>query len=79
MNDAAPLNIPFMNVLSHHCREVTGMGDDGLALYCGRPKSGPTSYCVHHRRINLVMVADRSRDYPKIGTNNAKPNRRVPA
>ena len=28
-------NIPFMQLESYHCREVTGTGQDGLATYCG--------------------------------------------
>jgi hypothetical protein len=56
MSDIAPLHIPFLELQRHHCREVTGTGDDGLALCCGRPRSGRSSYCLHHRRINLVMV-----------------------
>jgi hypothetical protein len=61
MNDSLPLNIPFLELQSRHCREVTGTGDDGLALYCGKPKSGRTSYCAQHRRINLVMVVQGPR------------------
>jgi hypothetical protein len=61
MTDKPPLDIPLMELQRHHCREVTGTGDDGLALYCGQPKSGRTSYCDQHRRINLVMVAEASR------------------
>jgi hypothetical protein len=56
MSEPAPLHIPLLSLRYHHCREVTGTGDDGLALYCGHPKSGTTSYCAHHRRINLMMV-----------------------
>jgi hypothetical protein len=54
-------NIPLMDLESHHCREVTGTDDDGLALFCGQPKSGRTSYCPQHRRINLVMVVQAPR------------------
>jgi hypothetical protein len=66
MTDRAPLDIPLMGLQRHHCREVTGTGDDGLALYCGQPKSGRTSYCEQHRRINLVMVAEASRPKAKV-------------
>ena len=66
MTDPAPLNIPLVELQRHHCREVTGTGDDGLALYCGHPKSGRTSYCAQHRRINLAMVADVSRPKTKV-------------
>jgi hypothetical protein len=61
MTDAAPLNVPLIELKHRHCREVTGTGEDGLALYCGRPKSYPTSYCLQHRRINLVMVVQRAK------------------
>ena len=57
MSDVPALDIPLVELQRHHCREVTGTGDDGLAVYCGRPRSARTSYCLHHRRINLVMVA----------------------
>ena len=57
MTDRPPLDIPLIGLQGHHCREVTGTGEDGFALYCGQPKSGRTSYCAQHRRINLVMVA----------------------
>jgi hypothetical protein len=56
MTEPASLDIPLLSLRHRHCREVTGTGDDGLALYCGHPKSGTTSYCAHHRRINLMMV-----------------------
>jgi hypothetical protein len=54
----APLNIPFLECKAHHCREVVGQGDDGLATFCGHPRSGATSYCAYHRRINHTMVLD---------------------
>jgi len=60
-DDAAPLDIPLLDLQGHHCREVTGTADGGLALYCGQPKSGRTSYCLRHRRINLVVVAGLAR------------------
>jgi hypothetical protein len=63
---APPLNIPLLDLQRHHCREVTGTDDDGLALYCGQPKSGRASYCAPHRRINLVMIADLARPRPKV-------------
>jgi hypothetical protein len=66
MTDRLPLSIPLIELQHHHCREVTGMGEDGLALYCGWPRSGRTSYCAQHRQINLVMVADASRPKAKV-------------
>jgi hypothetical protein len=66
MTDAAPVHIPLMELQHHHCREVTGTGEDGLALYCGHPRSGRTSYCARHRRINLVMVADLAKPKAKL-------------
>jgi len=68
MTDLAPLDIPLVDPQRHHCREVTGTGDDALALYCGHVRSGRSSYCAQHRRINFVMAADVS-----------KPKARVPA
>jgi hypothetical protein len=61
MTDKPPLDIPLVELQRQHCREVTGTGDDGLALYCGQPRSGRTSYCEQHRRINLMMVTKPSR------------------
>jgi hypothetical protein len=61
MTDKSPLDVPLVELQRHHCREVTGTGDDGLALYCGQLRSGRTSYCEQHRRINLVMVAQAAR------------------
>jgi|tagenome__1003787_1003787.scaffolds.fasta_scaffold20974652_4 hypothetical protein len=65
MADNSPLDIPLMELQRQHCREVTGTGHDGLALYCGQPRSGRTSYCEQHRRINLMMVAEASRPKAK--------------
>ncbi len=61
MGELEVLNVRLMELRHHHCREVTGTGDDGLALYCGHPRSGRTSYCRHHRRINLMMAAVQPR------------------
>ena len=33
----APLNIPFIDLAPHHCREIVGHGDFGLSLSCGHP------------------------------------------
>lgn len=66
MADRLPLDIPLIALQRHHCREVTGTGGDGLALYCGQPRSGRTSYCEQHRRINLVMVTDASHPKAKV-------------
>jgi hypothetical protein len=49
-------NIPFMDLESIHCREVTGRGDDGLATYCGHRRAEGYSYCVHHRNINILKI-----------------------
>jgi hypothetical protein len=66
MSDVSALDIPLVELQRHHCREVTGTGDDGLAVYCGRTRSGRTSYCPHHRHINLVMVARPVRPPAKV-------------
>lgn len=47
-----PLNIPFMQLQKHQCREVVGKGDDGLATYCGHQKHGASSYCCWHSAEN---------------------------
>jgi hypothetical protein len=66
MTDKSPLDVPLMQLQRHHCREVTGTGEDGLAAYCGQPISGRTSYCDQHRRSNLVMVAHATRPKAKV-------------
>ena len=66
MSDVALLHVPMVELQRHHCREVTGTGDDGLAVHCGRLRSGRTSYCLHHRRINLVMVTRAVRRPAKV-------------
>lgn len=50
--------VHIMDLEHHHCRAVTGQGDDGLARFCGAPKEGfvrtragssvPSAYCTRH-------------------------------
>ena len=47
-----PLNIPFMDLESFHCREIVGKDDRGFSLSCGHPKVGESSYCAFHRYMN---------------------------
>jgi len=68
MDNPGPRNIPLLDLQREHCREVTGIGDNGLAFYCGHRKSWPTSYCAFHRRINLMMVAGRPRHAGSVST-----------
>ena len=53
---AVSRNIPFVDLESFHCREVTGIGTDGLATYCGHQRLEGYSYCVHHRNINILKI-----------------------
>lgn len=68
MNNPASHNVPLLELQREHCREVTGTGEDGLALYCGHRRSGLTSYCAFHRRINLVMVTSRPQHSAPLST-----------
>jgi hypothetical protein len=54
-------NIPFMDLESFHCREVTGSGADGLATYCGHLRLEGYSYCAHHRNINILKINHATR------------------
>ena len=49
-------NIPFIDLESFHCREVTGSGKDGLATFCGHQRLEGYSYCLHHRNINILKI-----------------------
>lgn len=48
--EAPPLNIGFMKLKQHHCRWVTGKGDDSLATYCGHDVFD-RSFCDQHYRV----------------------------
>jgi hypothetical protein len=54
-------NIPFMDLESFHCREVTGSGADGLATYCGHLRLEGYSYCIVHRNINILKINHATR------------------
>jgi hypothetical protein len=54
-------NIPFMDLESFHCREVTGSGSDGLATYCGHLRLEGYSYCIVHRNINILKINHATR------------------
>lgn len=43
-----PLEVGLLDLQSHHCRAVTGKGEDGLATYCGHAAKRPFGYCAHH-------------------------------
>ena len=50
---AAPAEAPpaggigLLDLEHHHCRAIVGRGPDGLATFCGAPKSSG-SYCAEH-------------------------------
>ena len=46
---AGALNIPFLDIGPHQCREIVGVG---VALCCGQPQTATSSYCAHHHAIN---------------------------
>jgi len=52
------LNIGILDLSEIHCREVTGTGDNGLAVYCGHPKIEGSSYCEIHTRINRKIISN---------------------
>lgn len=67
--EASPLNIGFMKLKTHHCRWVTGKGDDGLACYCGHTITYK-SWCADHcdkirqapeRRLTAEERAEKKR------------------
>ncbi len=47
----APLNIPFIDLNSHHCREIVGSEGVGQSLSCGHPIA-KESYCRFHYAQN---------------------------
>lgn len=51
------VNIGILALRDAHCRWVSGHGDDGLATFCGHPKSERGgSYCEHHRKRTLLRA-----------------------
>lgn len=50
--------VPLMALQIHHCREVLGHGEDGLAVFCGAPMVRG-SYCAWHGRINYQPLQSR--------------------
>ena len=53
------LNIPFIELERHHCREITGHGDFNLSLSCGHPVIEGRSYCMFHAAINYTPPRSR--------------------
>lgn len=48
----APLNISFIDLEPHHCREIIGSAGAGMSLSCGHPVITDSSYCRWHHSIN---------------------------
>ncbi len=46
-----PLNIPFIDLGPHHCRQIVGSEGIGQSLSCGHPIA-KESYCRWHYSIN---------------------------
>lgn len=42
-------SVGLLDLEHHHCRAIVGRGTDGLATFCGAPKSAG-SYCAAHAR-----------------------------
>lgn len=42
--------VGLIDLQHHHCRAILGRGSDGLAVFCGAPKSSG-SYCADHGRM----------------------------
>ncbi len=57
-----PLNIPFLDLTSRHCREIVGSEGIGQSLSCGHPVSSG-SYCRWHGSINYTKPAPRTTTY----------------
>ena len=53
--------VAFMDLKSHHCREVIGWDPppQALARYCGALQASDSSYCREHHRKNTVPVRIR--------------------
>jgi GcrA cell cycle regulator len=47
-----PLNIGYLELETHHCREIVCSGDNGLPVSCGHPTVAGYSYCAWHKSIN---------------------------
>lgn len=56
--------LSILQLQEHHCREIVGSGEDGLARYCGAPKAGllkarigqfHSSYCMEHSGKNYQL------------------------
>lgn len=53
--------VSLLDLQSHHCRSVEGVGDDGIARYCGTTKAGmvkglvgrafESPYCTEHSAL----------------------------
>jgi GcrA cell cycle regulator len=52
----APLNIGFMAAAVGQCRDITGTGADGLALFCGHPVVEGSSWCAHHHSVYCTAM-----------------------
>ena len=55
------LNIPFIDLAPHHCREIVGSAGIGMALSCGHPVITESSYCRWHHSINHTTPEQRRR------------------
>ncbi len=56
------LNIPFVDLAPHHCRQIVGSEGIGQSLSCGHPVSSG-SFCRWHGSINYTKPAPRKATY----------------
>lgn len=61
-----PLNIPFIDLAPHHCREIVGSLGYGQSLSCGHPVIEGSSWCRWHASLNFTKPESRSRPYFRV-------------
>jgi GcrA cell cycle regulator len=54
-----PLNIGYLELEAHHCREIVCSGDNGLPVSCGHPTVAGYSFCAWHKSINYHPPRER--------------------
>lgn len=58
-----PLNIPFLDLAPHHCREIVGSQGFGMSLSCGHPRIEGSGFCRWHHSINYTRPDPRKETY----------------
>ena len=63
----APLLEPTGNIVTllelsdFHCKEVVGLNDSNVPLYCGTQRTTTNSFCPYHAAINCYPIVKRDR------------------